>query len=51
VWSVDVKYPVILKTEEQDPRIVTVKWNKTYSGQFILNYGNYSKTIVVESLF
>lgn len=51
VWSVDAKYPVILKTEEQDPRIVTVKWNKTYSGQFVLNYGNYSKTIVVESLF
>ena len=26
-------------------------WDSTYSGQFILSYGDYEKTIVVESLF
>lgn len=50
-WFVDDKYPVELVPSDKDPRQVTVKWNSPYSGQFELYYGNYSKTIIVESLF
>ena len=51
VWSVDSKYPVKLEFDKTDPRNITVIWEKTYSGQFDLYYGDYKKTIVVESLF
>ena len=51
VWSVDTKYPVELKIDSNDPRKVTLIWTGGYSGQFVLNYGDLSKTIVVESLF
>ena len=50
-WKVDNKYPVVLEVSEADPRIVTLKWDNTFSGQFELHYGNFTKTIVVESLF
>ena len=50
-WSVDKKYPVIIKPDSKDPRIAIVKWDSPYSGQFDLFYGEYKKTIVVESLF
>ena len=50
-WKVDAKYPVELIPNPKDPRKVTLKWNGSYSGQFELIYGNYSKTIIVESLF
>ena len=50
-WSVDKKYPIILTPCEDDPRKVSIKWNSSYSGQFELHYGKYSKTIIVESLF
>lgn len=50
-WTVDKKYPVILQQDLKDPRRVTVKWDSSYSGQFELFYGQYSKTIIVESLF
>ena len=50
-WSVDAQYPVILTPDSEDPRKVSVKWNSSYCGQFDLHYGEYSKTIVVESLF
>ena len=30
---------------------VTIKWESSYSGQFELSCGGYTKTIVVESLF
>ena len=50
-WSVDSKYPVILTTDPKDPRNITIKWDNPYSGQFDLHYGDYVKTIVVESLF
>ena len=50
-WSVDNKYPVILTPDVNDPRKVKIKWDSSYSGQFELFYGTYSKTIVVESLF
>ena len=50
-WSVDEKYPVIIIPDTIDPRKVKLKWDNSYSGQFDLKYGDYSKTIVVESLF
>ena len=50
-WWVDKKYPVILIPNPNDPRKVILKWTSSYSGQFELFYGNYHKTIVVESLF
>lgn len=50
-WYVDKKYPVILIPDPTDARIVTLKWNSSYSGQFDLFYGDFKKTIVVESLF
>ena len=52
VWSVDKDCPVTLTIDEKDLRIVTIKWEQGYSGQFDLYYGKkYKKTIVVESLF
>jgi hypothetical protein len=50
-WSVDKKYPVVLLPDPNDPRIITLEWVGSYSGQFDLYYGEYKKTIVVESLF
>lgn len=50
-WYVDEKYPVTLMPNPKDPRKVSLQWTSPYSGQFDLHYGDYSKTIVVESLF
>ena len=50
-WKVDSKYPVSLEVSKIDPRVVSLKWNGTFSGQFELSYGTFTKTIVVESLF
>jgi hypothetical protein len=50
-WKVDKKYPVQLEFDKSDPRNVSVVWTAPYSGQFELFYGDYKKTIVVESLF
>ena len=51
VWSVDSKYPVDIEIDPEDPRKMTLTWRAGYSGQFVLKYGTYEKTIVVESLF
>ena len=50
-WTVDKKYPVVLIKDELDPQHIYLKWDSSYSGQFDLIYGLYTKTIVVESLF
>ena len=50
-WTVDKKYPVILTPDPADPRRVSLQWTSSYSGQFELYYGDFSKTIIVESLF
>jgi hypothetical protein len=50
-WYVDSKYPVELTYDKTDPRKVSLRWTSSYSGQFELLYGDYSKTIIVESLF
>ena len=51
MWSVDKKYPVDLIYDKNDPRKITLIWTAGYSGQFDLCYGDYKKTIVVQSLF
>lgn len=51
IWTVDKKYPVKLEFDVADPRNIAVTWEQSYSGQFDLCYGEYKKTIVVESLF
>lgn len=50
-WYVDPKYPVELITNPSNPKEVQLRWSSSYSGQFELLYGDFSKTIVVESLF
>ena len=50
-WRVEKGCPVELISDNKDPRNITIKWTSPYSGQFELYYGDYSKTIVVESLF
>lgn len=49
-WSIDnaVKMPIDVKI---DGKKITIKWMKTFSGQFVLRYGKSEKTVVVESLF
>lgn len=50
-WFIDKKYPVKSTVDPDNPKKITLQWENAYSGQFELNYGKYSKTIVVESLF
>ncbi len=47
-WSFDPKLPIEV---EIDGTSISISWLKTYSGQFVLKYGNSEKTIVAESLF
>lgn len=52
IWEVDKKYPITLNIDKDDPRVVVLTWEGSFSGQFELRYGQLaSKTIVVESLF
>ena len=48
-WDYDKKLP--LKVSSLNNSEITIKWLSSYSGQFDLKCGEYSKTIVVESLF
>ena len=50
-WELGSKVPVHIEIDPNDPRNVTITWTQGYSGQFDLYYGDYKKTIVVESLF
>lgn len=50
-WTIDKKYPVTMVVDEDDPRTVALRWESSYCGQFELEYGTFTKTIVVESLF
>lgn len=47
-WTWDKKLPLKASI---DGNKITIKWDTTYSGQFILSFGDVKKTIVVESLF
>lgn len=52
-WHVDDKVPVDLVTckDEHGNPAVKVTWRSTYSGEFVLKFNDYEKTIVVETLF
>ena len=50
-WHVDRKYPVSIEVDPQDSTKIILTWTSSYSGQFDLYCGDYSKTIIVESLF
>ena len=53
-WTFDKKLPIEIiniETNNRGRSVITLKWTSSYTGQFELSYGNYSKTIVVESLF
>ena len=50
-WEIDKKYPIIYDIDEENNKVIHLKWNSTYSGQFEIKYGDYKKIIVVESLF
>lgn len=47
-WQFDKKLPLTYVT---NGRTITLKWEKSYTGQFVLKYGDVEKTIVVESMF
>ena len=49
-WRVQGKN-LPLKINKVDDYTLDIMWDSTYSGQFVLSYGDYNKTIVVESLF
>ena len=49
-WEVKGKH-LPIKAKKLDDYTIELIWDSTYSGQFILSYGDYEKTIVVESLF
>lgn len=50
-WSYNAKLPVKVIVNPDDIRRIKIKWIANFSGQFDIHYGDYSKTIVVESLF
>lgn len=50
-WEVDKSLPIVLYIDPDDYTHVKLKWDSSYSGQFDLKYGDFIKTIVVESLF
>lgn len=47
-WSFDKRLPI---TAKSNGKKISLTWNTTYTGQFILSYGSKEKMVVVESLF
>ena len=47
-WIFDSRLPIEAHINNKE---ITIKWTTTYTGQFVLQYGEEKKTIVVESLF
>lgn len=50
-WEVQKNCPVRYSIDEDDPMTIYLMWDSSYSGEFELKYGDFTKTIVVESLF
>lgn len=51
-WSIkEPNMPVEITWMSETNQIISLQWNKNYSGQFTLQCGDTTKTIVVESLF
>lgn len=50
-WVVQNDRPVKYMISKDNPAIIHIMWDSSYSGEFELMYGPYKKVIVVESLF
>ena len=50
-WVVQKDRPIKYFVDKDDPSIIYLMWDSSYSGEFELSYGAYKKKIVVESLF
>lgn len=53
-WRFDKNYPIEIVNITRNAKgksVITIKWNSSYTGQFELSFGQFKKTIVVESLF
>ena len=53
-WNFDKNYPIEIINITRNAKgksVITIKWNSSYTGQFELSFGQFKKTIVVESLF
>lgn len=51
-WIIDTKkYPIKWSANSKNLKHIKLIWTSQYSGQFEIAYGDYKKTIVVESLF
>ena len=52
-WSFDKSLPIESEVfdNEDGKCCIKIKWTSSYSGQFDLSFGTYTKTIVVESVF
>ena len=50
-WRVQQDRPVKYSVDGDDPTIIYLMWDSSYSGEFEISYGMYKKKIVVESLF
>lgn len=48
VWSYDTRLPIDAVINGKE---ITITWKTTYTGEFVLQYADQGKTIVVESLF
>lgn len=48
-WKIKSNLPV--KIKKIDDYEIEVYWDSSYSGEFTINYGDYTKIVVVESLF
>lgn len=48
-WKIRTDLPI--KVKKIDDYEIEVYWDSSYSGEFTINYGDYTKTVVVESLF
>jgi len=46
-WEIEKGVPVKFKIDEKDPKKITLYWDSSYSGQFDLTYGDFTKVIVV----
>jgi hypothetical protein len=50
-WKVESTMPIDIIRFKDSPKIIRIEWTSSYSGEFVLRYGEYSKKITVESLF
>lgn len=48
-WKIRTDLPI--KVKKIDDYEIEVYWDSSYSGEFTINYGDYTKIVVVESLF